>query len=291
MSASAKIRFMIAQPPSTTHLSVSIVLYHSQIELLCATITSLYQSALRALQENHLVGVDLMLVDNSESEEYAASVRALLKTLQLDSFFSVQVSQAEQNAGFGGGHNSVISRLASDYHLILNPDAELAETALCVGLAALENNEQFALVSPRVLGPDGKQEFLCKAYPSVLVLLLRAFAPTFMRRWFRSKLYSYELRDVCEGAEPAEVLLASGCYMLLRTGSLRSVKGFNEKYFLYFEDFDLSLRLREYGRLVFLPSMVITHHGGYAATKGGSHIRLFIRSGLRFFNDHGWKWI
>ena len=96
---------------------------------------------------------------------------------------------------------------------------------------------------------------------------------------------------MCEGAEPAQVLLASGCFMLLRTGPLQSVKGFNEKYFLYFEDFDLSLRLRECGQLMFLPSMVITHHGGYAATKGGGHIRLFVRAGFRFFNDHGWKWI
>ncbi len=282
---------MISQLPSTTKLSVSIVLYHSQIELLRATITSLYQAALRALQENHLVSVDLILVDNSESEEYAASVRALVEAVQPDSFFSIQFSQADQNTGFGAGHNSVISQLTSDHHLILNPDAELAESALCSGLAALEGNEQLVLVSPRVLGPDGKQEFLCKSYPSVLVLLLRAFAPEFIRRWFRSKLYNYELRDVCEGTEPAQVLLASGCFMLLRTGPLQSVKGFNEKYFLYFEDFDLSLRLRECGQLKFLPSMLITHHGGYAATKGGSHIRLFIRAGFRFFNDHGWKWI
>jgi GT2 family glycosyltransferase len=282
---------MIAQPPSTTHLSVSIVLYHSQIELLDASITSLYQSSLRALQENHLASVDLMLVDNSESEEYAASVHALLKTLQSDSFFSIHFSQAEQNSGFGGGHNSVIPRLSSDYHLILNPDAELAEAALCGGLTALEGNEQLALVSPRVLGPDGAQEFLCKSYPSVLVLLLRAFAPEFIRRWFQSMLYRYELREESEGTEPAQVLLASGCFMLLRTGALQSIQGFDEKYFLYFEDFDLSLRLRECGQLMFLPSMVITHHGGYAASKGGRHIRLFVRAGFRFFNDHGWKWI
>lgn len=282
---------MIAQLPPTTHLSVSIVLYHSQIEMLCATITSLYRSAVRALQENRLVSVDLMLVDNSESDKYATSVRDLLKTVQTDQFFSIHFSQAEQNTGFGGGHNSVTPELASDYHLILNPDAELAEAALCGGLAALEGNEQFVLVSPKVLGPDGAQEFLCKSYPSVLVLLLRAFAPNFIRRWFQEKLYSYELRDVCDGAAPAQVLLASGCFMLLRTGALQSVKGFNEKYFLYFEDFDLSLRLRGCGQLMFLPSMVITHHGGYAATKGGAHIRLFVRAGFRFFNEHGWKWI
>jgi GT2 family glycosyltransferase len=282
---------MIAPPPSNTHLSVSIVLYHSQIELLRATITSLYQSALSAVQKNHLTSLDLLLVDNSEDEEYAASVRALLETLHSDSFFSIHFCQSEQNRGFGAGHNAVISQLRSDYHLILNPDAELSQTALYSGLAALEGNDQLALVSPKVLGPDGKQEFLCKSYPSVLVLLLRAFAPEFMRRWFQSKLKRYELREVCEGTEPAQVLLASGCFMLLRTAALQAVAGFNEKYFLYFEDFDLSLRLRENGQLMFLPSMVITHHGGYAASKGGSHIRLFVRAGLRFFNDHGWKWI
>ena len=282
---------MIASSPSNTHLSVSIVLYHSQIELLRATITSLYQSALSAVQKNHLTSLDLLLVDNSEDEEYAAAVRALLETLHSDSFFSIHFSQSEQNRGFGAGHNAVISELRSDYHLILNPDAELAQTSLCSGLAALESNEQIALVSPKVLAPDGKQEFLCKAYPSVLVLLLRAFAPDFMRRWFQSKLKRYELREVCEGSEPAQVLLASGCFMLLRTAALQAVAGFNEKYFLYFEDFDLSLRLRESGQLMFMPSMVITHHGGYAASKGGRHIRLFVRAGLRFFNDHGWKWI
>jgi GT2 family glycosyltransferase len=79
--------------------------------------------------------------------------------------------------------------------------------------------------------------------------------------------------------------------MLAPTPALRAVGGFDERYFLYFEDFDLSLRLGEHGRLVFEPAMRIVHHGGYAARKGLRHVRYFLRSGIRFFNDHGWRWI
>jgi hypothetical protein len=42
---------------------------------------------------------------------------------------------------------------------------------------------------------------------------------------------------------------------------------------------------------VFEPAMQIQHHGGYAASKGVGHVGMFIKSGIRFFNDHGWKWI
>ena len=85
--------------------------------------------------------------------------------------------------------------------------------------------------------------------------------------------------------------LASGCFMLLRAHSLATVGGFDERYFLYFEDFDLSLRLAQLGEVQYLPEMQIIHHGGYAARKGWRHIAMFLRSGIRFFQDHGWRWV
>ena len=99
------------------------------------------------------------------------------------------------------------------------------------------------------------------------------------------------MRDVCSGAQVVEVPLASGCFMLLRRAALQRVGGFSEAYFLYFEDFDLSLRLAGEGRLLFDPAVRIVHHGGYAAGKGLRHVWLFARSGRRFFHDHGWRWI
>jgi len=88
-----------------------------------------------------------------------------------------------------------------------------------------------------------------------------------------------------------QIMLASGCFMLARTAELQSVGGFSDDYFLYFEDFDLSIRLVSCGRLVFDPAVQIIHHGGYAASKGLQHVKYFIRSGITFFQQHGWRWI
>ena len=63
----------------------------------------------------------------------------------------------------------------------------------------------------------------------------------------------------------------------------------NESYFLYFEDYDLSLRIGKLGRLAYAPNVRITHCGGNTSSKGLWHIRIFIISGIRFFNKHGWR--
>ena len=278
-------------PASSKSLTVSIVLYHSPPELLQSTIGSLYQASLRAMSESHLGHVRVVIIDNSQNQAYAVGVRDALGALQQGEFFTLKYVDAGSNSGYGAGHNLALSNRDGDYFLVLNPDVELDQSALSVGLSALENDETLTLVSPEVMGSEGNQEFLCKSYPSVLVLLLRAFAPGFIRHYFQGRLDHYEMREECTGGQAVDVPLASGCFMLMRREAFVTAGGFDEKYFLYFEDFDLSLRLRQQGRLLFLPGMQIRHHGGYAASKGLGHIWLFMKSGARFFSDHGWKWI
>ena len=79
--------------------------------------------------------------------------------------------------------------------------------------------------------------------------------------------------------------------MLVRGSAFCAVNGFDESYFLYFEDYDLSRRLQSKGRLQYLPQMQIVHAGGNAARKGVRHIAMFVRSGIHFFQQHGWQWI
>jgi len=282
---------MEAPQPERIHLSVSIVLYNSPLDLLQRVLRSVQRSAQFAQASGCLDHVSVDLVDNSSDVNCRRRASQAVSVWPQSDFFELNYLGLPQNRGFGAGHNSIISSLDSDFHLVLNPDAELSEDALLIGLSCLLEDASIALVSPRVSRDDGRQEFLCKRYPSVLVLLLRAFAPRFVRRLFRRRLYRYEMRDACDGNEEAEVMLASGCFMLVRTVALRATGGFNDDYFLYFEDFDLSLRLGGQGRLVFNPAMRIVHHGGYAASKGMQHVKYFIRSGITFFNQHGWRWI
>ncbi len=277
--------------PLPVHLSVSIVLHNSSQELLQRALQSLHRSAGVAQQAGCLGRVSVDVVDNSADPAYQQQIVGALVAMPQCDFFRVNYSAQPLNRGFGPGHNSVIESLDSDFHLVLNPDAELADDTLRVGLSCMAGDDSIALLSRRVLGGEGDQEFLCKRYPSGLALLLRGFAPGFARRWFRKRLDRYEMRDVCSGDRQADVVLASGCFMLVRSAALRAVGGFNDKYFLYFEDFDLSLRLGSQGRLVFNPAMQIVHHGGYAASKGWRHVKYFMKSGITFFNQHGWRWI
>lgn len=277
--------------PFPVHLSVSIVLHNSSLDLLRRTLHSLHVSAGTARDAGYVDRVTVDLVDNASDPSYRARLESELGKWPQEDFFNVSYSPQTHNRGFGYGHNTVISRLTSHVHLVLNPDVELRADTLQAGLASLMKSEDIALTSPRAFGGNGEQEFLCKRYPSVLVLLLRGFSPRFMRRLFRRRLASYEMRDVCGGDRPVDVSIASGCFMLMRTAALQAVDGFNDDFFLYFEDFDLSLRLGRHGRLVFDPAMAIVHHGGYAASKGRRHLKYFIHSGLRFFNRHGWRWV
>ena len=282
---------MTSPHPGPVQLSVSIVLYNSPLDLLQRVLISLYRSARRAEASGRLDQVVVYIMDNSSDQALRDGVHEALAGLPGSDFFQVTYRALDHNGGFGAGHNVVLGDLVSDYHLVLNPDAELSEDTLQIGLSSLQDDDSIALVSPWVAAEDGRQEFLCKRFPSVLVLLLRAFAPRFLQRLFHKRLYHYEMRDVCKGEDEGEIMLASGCFMLVRTEALRQAGGFNENYFLYFEDFDLSLRLGGHGRLVFNPAMRIVHHGGYAARKGMLHVRYFIRSGILFFNQHGWRWI
>jgi len=274
-----------------TRLSVSIVLHHSSLAMLDRVLRSLQRAATAAHVGGCVDQVQVDVLDNSSDPVFREQARKAVEARPQSDFFRVGYRGLASNRGFGAGHNVVIRDLDSAFHLILNPDAELAEDALRVGLSSLQEDRSIALLSPMVRGDDGAQEFLCKRYPSLLVLLLRPFAPRFIRWLFRRRLHRYEMRDVCSGSQEADVLLASGCFMLARTAALQSVGGFNDKYFLYFEDFDLSIRLGSQGRLVFNPAIRIVHHGGYAARKGLQHVKYFIRSGITFFRDHGWRWI
>lgn len=281
---------MTTRENSPARLTVCIVLFDSPLKLLRGTLISLQAAALRAMKDNLANDISVYLVDNSCSEVYSDSVEKLLWELEEGSC-SISYCSLAANLGFGGGNNTVIRALDSDFHLILNPDVELAADAISTALLCLRSDPDVVLLSPHAVSGGGAQEFLCKRYPTITVLLVRAFAPGFISRFFRRRLEAYEMRDLCSGDTQAQVVLASGAFMLVRTQALQSVEGFDEGYFLYFEDFDLSLRLAHFGRLMFYPATKIVHHGGYTARKGSHHMRLFIRSGVRFFNTHGWRWI
>ncbi len=273
---------MRAETPSECTLSVSIVLYRPDEALLQRTLESLAQ----ALEYAGLSGTRLFLIDNSEPGAGESSPIPPPVTGRRTGLMEIIAMRGHGNVGYGRGHNLALPGAGSRFHLVLNPDVELATDALANALRFFEREASCVLLSPLARWPDGEIQQLCKRFPSLDVLLARAFAPAWLRRRLQPKLDRYEMRDVPLDTLLWDPPLVSGCFMLFRTRVLRQLGGFDPAYFLYFEDFDLSVRAARLGRIARVPEVRIVHHGGRAATKGLRHIALFVRAGWRFFGTH-----
>ncbi|MBK8182889.1 MAG: methyltransferase domain-containing protein [Candidatus Competibacteraceae bacterium] len=280
-------RLAVPVRPTKFSLSVAIVTHAPDIPVLIQVLQRLKQALAHARQQGLLDAVHLVLLDNGPGTSWREPLQGLLGTPWEA---SAELVSGHGNVGYGGGHNLALQRCRGEVHLILNPDVLLEEDALSEGLAFLAQHPAVGLVAPAVSDGNGQAQYLCKNYPTVLDLALRGFAPAWLRRRFQPRLDRYELRHRADDAVLWDPPIASGCFMLCRRAALDRIGGFRPDYFLYFEDFDLSLRLAAVARLAWVPRVRILHLGGHAARKGFRHIALFSRAALLFFKRHGWRW-
>lgn len=259
--------------------------------LLKTTIDSLARAIVFAKNHNDLESVHFVLIDNGDDLQLFGRCRHLVESAFSDvAIVTVDACFGHGNVGFGRGHNLGILSSATDYYLVLNPDILMAEDAIQTAIRYLEANRNVGLLAPSVMGVDGKAQFLIKRYPSILVLALRGFAPSWFRQLFMPLLNHYEMRDHDPEKPLADVEIASGCFMFFRREILCAISGFSSAYFLYFEDFDISLRVGKISSIEYVPAVRVVHYGGGAARKGWRHILMFLQSAFTFFQHHGWKW-
>jgi GT2 family glycosyltransferase len=268
-------------------LSVALVAYRTEREILERCLESLARSARRANEAHAASRIDLYLIDNgspaarSFTDEVLAAWPGQLGV--------PKVVQGHGNIGYGSANNLVLDELTSDIHIVMNPDVEVDADAIGALLGTFKGHPEIGLLAPAVFAADGSRQYLCRQYPSLWVLFLRGFAPRFLRRWFNGSLARYEMRDRLGDRFVTGVPLASGCFMAIRTALFRKLGGFDPGYFMYFEDYDLSVRAAGEAGVAYEPAARIVHLGGNAARKGGEHSRWFMRSARRFFSRHGWK--
>jgi GT2 family glycosyltransferase len=274
-------------------LQISVVTHRPDLKLLERCLRKLALAIAAGREAGVVRTVHLALIDNSEDRDVAEHVIKLGKARFQDANVHVTYLHGHANIGYGAAHNLVLHGTGSDYHLVLNPDVEVAPDAIANGVAWLNDHEDVGALAPLARNSEGKREYLCKRYPAIFDLFLRGFAPRFLQRLFRGRLDRYELRDVMD-EEPPRVMIGvpalSGAFMLVKRFAIDRTGGFDPRFFLYFEDFDWSVRLNRITKTAFVPSVEIGHHGGHAARKGFRHILWFVRSGVRFYRRHGWRW-
>ncbi|RUS95242.1 glycosyl transferase family 2 [Dulcicalothrix desertica PCC 7102] len=251
-------------------LSVSLVVYKNNPELLRKVISSIFETPFK---------IHMTVVDNSPTSQLSTLFSGVKN---IDYLYN-----DSNNYGFGKAHNIAINHFNARYHLVVNPDVYFNANVIPELIKYLESNQDIGLISPIIYYPNGEIQYLCKRYPSIFLLFARRFIPKKLQILFQKHLDWYEMRDIGYG-NVMDVPYLSGCFMLFRRKYLDEIGYFDENIFMYLEDADITLRMSRKYRTVFYPHVHIFHHWGKGSYKSFKLMMINIQSAIYFFNKHGW---
>ena len=183
--------------------------------------------------------------------------------------FPIEVVRNAKRKGFGANHNAALDHAGNGLFCVLNPDIRIRSDPF-PALRAIAVDARIGVVSPAVAGPDLAPEDHARAFPSVFALAAKAFG-------YRPRV----------AAPVGQVVYhpdwVAGMFMLFRSETLRSLCGFDEKYFLYYEDVDLCARLRDIGLDVAVcTSVSVIHDARRESRRKLQYAWWHLRSAARF---------
>lgn len=252
---------------SLIDVSFSIVLYNNNPLEVEALLRSIEKVSLRYI---------IFVIDNSPIN--------ILQSV-VSRFKNSEYIQTGTNIGFGKAHNIGIQKAfdSSKYHVILNPDVTFDIGTIEPLYEFMEQNTDVGLVMPKILYEDGNIQKLCKLLPKPSDLIIRRF----LRPISTHLNLDYELSDF-DYKSIIEVPSLSGCFMFTRTQILNNVGGFDPRFFLYLEDFDLTRRIRKISKTVYFPYTSVIHRFDKASYSNPKMLMLHILSAIKYFNKWGW---
>ena len=247
-------------------INVSIVAYRTPFDEIEACINRLRQSG-------HIG--DIYIIDNSPDFD---NTLASLDTVYIHN---------GKNAGYGTAHNVAIRRSLENgakYHLVMNSDITFDSNIFDTIVPFLDNHTDIAALMPKAVYPTGEIQRLCRLLPSPADLLCRRTLPKLLTR---KRIYRYEMQRFSYD-NIINVPFISGCFMMLRCDALRAVGLFDERYFMYMEDVDLSRRLHRQWRTVFFPQTTIIHMYRRSSSISKRMLIIHFINMCRYFNKWGW---
>lgn len=248
------------------NVSASIVLYNNEISEIQELIVSLEKISL------------LFIMDNSPKNDLSI----------LEEKSNVIYIHNPSNPGFGSAHNIAIQKAINqgiDYHFIVNPDIYMKEDVISLMVDYARNNPDVGMIMPRILNFDGSVQNLPKLLPSPYSVLMRKFKRP--KSIYNNFINKYELRFVQKDIVYNAPVL-SGCFTLLNLEAIKKVGSYDDKFFMYFEDWDLSRRVHVHYKTIYFPLASVYHGYESGANKSKRLFKIFVNSAITYFNKWGW---
>lgn len=253
----------------TNRITCCIVLYENDIAILNKTIDSLL---------NNCINIKIYLVDNSPTE-------CLMSLVKHE---GIEYTHNPSNPGFGAAHNIAITKAiesGSKYHFVINPDAYFKEDVINLMVSFMSKHKEIGMMMPKILNEDGTVQNLPKLLPSPYSILMRKLKkPEIIYTKFINR---YELRKVPEDVIYNAPIL-SGCFTLLNLEAIKDVGMYDDKFFMYFEDWDLSRRIHQKYKTIYYPKVSVYHGYESGANKSSRLFKIFLNSAFTYFNKWGW---
>ena len=254
------------------NISASIVTFYNDPKLVNVAVSSILNS-----NEN----IKLFLVDSS--------LQPVFNYLSSDT--RIKYIHNPSNPGFGASHNIAL-RLSLDsgvkYHLVVNPDVYFASEEISKMTYFMDSNPDVGHLMPRILYPNGDNQYLCKKNPTFFDLFIRGFIPEKFHKLFGKRTLDYHYKSYNPNQIIYDVPYLSGCFMFLRIETLRKVGLFDDFIFMYLEDADLTRRILEVSRTVYFPEAIVYHHFARFTHKKIKYKLITIKSAIYYFNKWGW---
>lgn len=192
-----------------------------------------------------------------------------------------------KNLGYGKAHNIAMRESLSKgvkYHLVINSDVRFGRGTLPPIKDYMDARPDVGQVIPSMTYPDGTPQYSVRLLPAPADLLFRRFLPA---RWGKKRDDRYLLKFWDHGSE-ADIPYHQGSFMFLRTDALRSTGLFDERFFMYPEDIDLTRRIHRNWKTMFWPGVSVIHDHRAASYKSLRMLRIHAVNMIRYFNKWGW---
>lgn len=231
-------------------------------------------------------GVEVWVVDNGSADGSADLVAR--------DHPWVHLLRNDENIGFTAANNLVLRRWLDaptgppPFTLLLNPDTEPAPNSIAVLRTALEASPTLGLVGPALEYPDGRFQHAAFRFPGIVQAMLDLWPVERLQDQVINGRYP---RARYAAGAPFDVDFVLGACMLIRRDAFRSIGALDERFFMYCEEIDWCLRLRERGwRVACVPEARVVHHGGASTSKfrSSSFVHLW-RSRRRLMEKHASK--
>lgn len=227
--------------------------------------------------------VQVRIFDNNSKASYVKKINSYASD-------EISITNSDSNLGFGWGHNENFKKRTDEkIFIVCNPDILINRESFATLVTNFSSfNETVEMLTPKVLFPDGTTQHLVRRRLDVFDYALRFQPFQFLKRIFSNRMANFACEDMTDTRQT--INFGSGCFMVIKSEAFAKLDGFDTKFFMYFEDNDFCVRLRQGGgRIMYVPDAPVIHFYAKEAHHSFKVFRIFIKSMIYYFNKWGWE--